>query len=139
MEIEILERLSRIENILLAQSLIFAVLILGLVAMFVQSWMVRRAQIGAALKQAFLNEAVLLEDQGKNEELLKLARTRLDNYASDITAKWYSALALYRLERYGEALSEFSDLQKNEPAWERETVAEYIAAIRAKLHGPKRT
>ncbi len=139
LEAEILDRLAIIENTLVAQTILLVFVLTGLLMIVVFAWLARRSQVASNLKQAFFNHAQLLEDQGNYNDLLQLARQRRKEYESDIWAKWFCAMALYKLKRDGEALAAFADIRNSDPAWQRDIIAEYIDSIRARMNGPKKT
>lgn len=89
--------------------------------------------------QDFINRAQNLEDAGKYAELFELADERSKTNIGDLNGKWFRGVSLFRMQRYGEALQEFSDLHETDSAWNRETVEGYIKEIREKMDGPKKS
>ena len=103
----------------------------------VVSMLVRRDRRNVELRYDFLNRAQLHESKGEYKELLEISENHLKKYNNDIAAKWYYAIALYKLEKYSSALSAFTDVKEIDPIWQKEDVDEYIEDIRGKMGGPK--
>lgn len=97
----------------------------------------RGADLEALEHQDFFNKAQSLEISAKYIELLNLANDRLSSRPVDLHAKWFRGVSLYRMERYGESLQEFSDLREVDSAWNHDAVGAYIAEIKEKMIGPQ--
>ena len=133
MEQQILTELTTIKYLLW----IILFLIVAFVIYFLSRTVVGNlSQIDAIKRNQFLSIAQALEDQGKYSELKAEAQTRMNKYPKDVLAWWYYALAQYKSNELGGALSSFSELRSIDPAWQKEAVDEYVQEIRSAMKGP---
>lgn len=137
MDSEIIAKLEFLTTAVVIQSILLGILIIFLIAFLIASMIVRRDRINVELRYDFLNRAQLHEKKGEYKELLEISEEHLKKYNNDIDAKWYNAIALYKLEKYSAALSAFTDIKEIDPIWQKEDVEDYIEVIRKHMDGPK--
>lgn len=133
---EIQNDLARIADHLLFQSVLLSFIAIGVLALLANPLIVRLFYFFRdlrALNAMFSVKAEKLQEEGKYRELLRLATEQLKTRQSNITAKWYRAVSLYRLGHHEEALSEFLYLQRKQPAGLEDILEEYIGNLRARV------
>jgi len=133
MEQKILAELTTIEHLLWA---ILILIVTSIIYFLSRTILANLPQKHAISRNQFLSIARALEDQGKYNELKSESHTRITKYPKDAAAWWYYALAQYRSNELGAALSSLSELKSIDPAWNKKTVDEYIQEIRSRMKGP---
>lgn len=73
-----------------------------------------------------------LDSEGKFVQIVKLSDAYMETWPNEASFKWSKARALFKLEKYSEALALFSELKEQEPSWE-EDARKYISTINSKL------
>ncbi len=84
-------------------------------------------------KISFHEQAKVLLDSGKPEEVLALAEERATRFPADAYVHWFTAQASYRLGNFPHALVALKKTQELQPDWEETYTRPLVRFIEAKL------
>ena len=87
----------------------------------------------ASQSSNFADRASSLLEQGKEAEVLALAKERESKFPKDAYVHWYRGKAYYQLGQFPEALNAIRQSQELAPAWRPEYTGPLIKAIEEKL------
>jgi len=81
----------------------------------------------------FSDQASALLNEGKENEVLTLAKERESKFPKDPNVYWYRGKAYYQLGQFKEALEAIRRVHEIAPTWRQEHTGPYIKAIEEKL------
>lgn len=87
----------------------------------------------ASESSKFADRASTLLDEGKEAEVLALAKERETKFPKDPYVYWYRGKAYYQLGQFAEALNAIRQTQELAPSWRNEYTGPLIKAIEEKL------
>jgi cytochrome c-type biogenesis protein CcmH/NrfG len=87
----------------------------------------------ASASSNFADRASTLLDEGKETEVLALAKEREAKFPKDAYVHWYRGKAYYQLGQLREALTALRQAQELAPAWRAEYTGPLIQAVEDKL------
>jgi len=136
-ERDLLEVLTQVKWILLAQFILIFLAVLSFILML--AFRVRTSNSEALLlsRDNFLAELALLEMKGEYEELLAVSSEMLGAFPNDLMANWYVALGNYKIEQYPAALSALSKIKDINKIWSADAVDQMIADVKSEMKGPR--
>jgi hypothetical protein len=137
MESQILTELTYIRWLLAGLFILGFIFFIYSTALFIGNWVMRRSTIDLGLRDIKIAEAQMYESKGQLPEFLKTSTELVELYPGDILANWYFAMSSYKNNHLGTALSALGHVKQIDAAWCKETVDEYVDAIKSEMKGPK--
>lgn len=117
---------------------IFLVLMIAVVGILTAAMLVIGVRVLSIEKQAKGKDAVTgrfedhaneLLEQGRLDELVEHASTRLSTHPYHVDARWFLAVGYYHLGEMASAMREFEHVAAINPAWEETGVAPFLDRI----------
>lgn len=137
METEILHQLTIIKWLLMGILIVLSIVSFAIIMGGVINRRMLASNIDLRMRDTLIAEAQMHESKGENQKFLETSEKLVDLYPSDVNAIWYYALANYKNNQLGTALSAFAEIKQVDRAWCSDIVDDYIATIKSEMDGPK--